>query len=579
VRLYSAEDLATLLKVDLATLYRYARRGDLKGVKIGKFWRFTEEDVSAFVESRRVGAPAPVRPTRPLLLTDLLRDAAHGSPASSGIAGSASRLGYADVDARSDRLAHALAGAGVGKGDRVFCALANSPEFVVACFGVWKTGAILVPEESVVRAEHFRHVLRDSRPTALILDRSAAESFDGLGEPVEGLRLILVKDRTFSLSGLEGVRVESLDAILDSGEPWGPFPRRAISPEDPASITYTSGSAGVPKGVLNTHQSWLAGAEFTVTYARIGTDDRVLVPLPLHHGLAFRQILAYARAHASVIVASDIYQAMKLMKEERPTALVLVPAACNILLDHFPQVLAEADAFLRYVEIGSAAIAPERFRRLREVLPTTALHLPYGLTEARVAYLTRGSEGLINRIASVSPGLELAVVDEFGAPVGPGGTGEIRLRGVGLMKGYWGRTDEEHAALARDGFRTGDGARVDGDGAIELLGRLDDMLKIGGRKVNPAEVEMALNRHPGVALSAVIGLPDPAGIFENQLHAFVVPKDRVRPVGEDDLAEHCRRHLEPHKVPARFHLRSALPLSAVGKVLRKSLDPGPAGGP
>jgi long-chain acyl-CoA synthetase len=156
--------------------------------------------------------------------------------------------------------------------------------------------------------------------------------------------------------------------------------------------------------------------------------------------------------------------------------------------------------------------------------------------------------------------------------VAEGETGEILLQGKGLMKGYWGRSVAEEESLRHEGFRTGDMGRLQ-KGSVELLGRLDDMMKVGGRKVNPQEVEMALNRHPSVAQSAVIGLSDPRGIFENELHAFVVVKDPGAGLSESEVLDHCRNVLEAYKVPKHVHFRASLPMSAVGKVLKKALEP------
>ena len=261
--------------------------------------------------------------------------------------------------------------------------------------------------------------------------------------------------------------------------------------------------------------------------------------------------------------------ALKAVRERRPTALLLVPAACHIAIEHFATVLREAASHLRYVEIGAASTTPERLRQLRELLPRTAVHVPYGLTEARVAYLRTGKDGVCNRIGRTAPGLSLRLVRQDGGAVAPGETGEIVIQGQGLMVGYWpdGTAAARHPEL---GFRTGDLARLDHNGEVELLGRLDDMLKVGGRKVNPAELELVLSKHPAVQEAAVVGAPDPSGILESVLHAFVVPRHEatLRPA---DVAAHCRRQLESYKVPVEIHIRTSLPKSPVGKLLRPLL--------
>src|SRR5262249_27379812 len=159
----------------------------------------------------------------------------------------------------------------------------------------------------------------------------------------------------------------------------------------------------------------------------------------------------------------------------------------------------EADGHLAYLEIGSASLAPERYQQLQTLVPRTPIDLPYGLTEARVGYLQRGSRGLLNRLAAISPGLEVEVVASTGDGVTPGQTGEIKIRGKGLMAGYWNAPLESQQALRDGGFRTGDAGLLNEEGEVELLGRIDQILKVGGRKVSPDEIENVLNLHDKIA--------------------------------------------------------------------------------
>jgi len=505
----------------------------------------------------------------PKLLPEILRNAARKSGQGGFVCGGV-ETAYAEIDRFSDRLAKALIEKGVKPGDRVVTVLPNSVEFICACFAIWKSCAIVVAEHTAIRPTNLQRILADVRATALIIDGIGFERLEHMVDPALGVQAVFIKDYTSTFAGRSDVHVGSLEAILKSEvDLCGTLPTRG-SPADVVSITYTSGSTGNSKGVMHTHDSWLAGVEFTHDYLGLSESDKIVVPLPLHHGLAFRHILAYLLAGGTVLIATDIYQALRLLRKEHPTALLLVPAAANIAIEHFAAVLREAGSYLRYVEIGSAAMAPERLERLCDLLPNTRVHLPYGLTEARVGYLDRGAHGLLNRVVAISPGLELRVVDDEGRSVAPGETGEILLQGRGLMKGYWGSAETEWKALQDEGFRTHDMGRVNVNGEVELLGRLDDMLKIGGCKVNPMEVEMVLNGHPNLVESAVIGLPDASGILEYTLHAFVVPRANTG-LGQSEIMAHCRQYLEPYKLPAHVHFRSSLPRSPVGKVIRQAL--------
>lgn len=566
-QLLSAPEVADYLGIELDTLYRYARSGRIRGLKIGNLWRFSAEDLREFVDSRRTGGEPRHAPASPRLLTDLLRAPEPGGSDTGGVSVGTVFSSIKELDVLSDRFAATLVEVGIRPGDRVLLLVRNSVEFVVACLAVWKVRAILVADDPTIRTATLEHILSDSKPRVLILDRSVAEQIEAQRPLLGEVAAIFVKDRTFALSGLDGLRVESLDEVLEREAAFqsrfGP-----AEADEVVTITYTSGSTGVPKGVMNTHASWLAGAEYTRDNAGITSRDKILIPLPLYHGLAFRQVLAYLLARGTVLVAADIYQALNRLRKERPSALVLVPAACNIVLDHFASVLPEVAATLRYMEIGSAGMPPDRFTQLKGLLPSTTIHLPYGLTEARVGFLTRGETGLMNKLISTSPGLRVSVQEPDGGPTPRGETGEIVLEGRGLMKGYWKGSATDGPLTG--GFRTGDMARVATDGSFEILGRADQMLKIRGKKVNPIEVETVLSRHPGVAECAVVGLRDPRGLLELELNAFVVAS-RGANVTEDDLSEWCRKHLETYKLPARIHLRSSLPKSPVGKILRPAL--------
>jgi long-chain acyl-CoA synthetase len=568
-KLYSAPEVASQLAIELDTLYRYARVGDLRGLKIGKLWRFTEADVQEFIHSRRYLVYP--KSNCSMLLSQILREIAQRPREQGSITCRTTRISYAEIDFLSDRLAAALVRRGIGPGSRVVMVLPNSVEFVIACFAIWKVRAIVVPEDTTIRPNNFRHILEETQPAAVIVDSNLAVQLEGMHGALDCVKVIFLKDCAFALSTLAGIAVESLDAVLQCGARATALPAGA-RPDEVVSITYTSGSSGAPKGVMHTHESWLAGAAFTRDYLEISAKDKIVVPLPLHHAYAFRQILAYLLTGGSVVIAADIYSALRLITEERPTALLLVPAACNILIDHFASVLRKADSILRYVEIGSGAMTPEGLNSLKGLLPDVQLYLSYGLTEARVGFLKPGPDGLLNKIASYSPGLQLQVVDSQDQPVAQGQTGEIVLRGRGLMKGYWGDPPAAQERLRSRGLRTGDMGRVECGGEVALLGRLDDVLKVAGHKISPLEVERTLNRHPAVRESVVAGLPDPGGIMEQELHAFVVLRTDAASSASELLA-YCRQSLEPHKVPARIHLLASLPKSPLGKVQRQLLIP------
>jgi excisionase family DNA binding protein len=206
IELHSAEKVAETLGVELDTLYRYARKGKIPALKVGKSWRFLDDDVREFLQSQRY----PVK--TPALQTSL---PAPKEPSHHSFRAGSGEISYAEVEAASHLLADSLLANGIVPGDLVLVLLSNSLEFVIGCFAVWKTGAILVPENPALKAEDLRQILEKCSPQALIMDQEVAERLESQHFDFENIRVVYVKDRPFSLSNHGSTHVESLDAVLD----------------------------------------------------------------------------------------------------------------------------------------------------------------------------------------------------------------------------------------------------------------------------------------------------------------------------------------------------------------------------
>lgn len=427
-------------------------------------------------------------------------------------------------DAMRKTAAH-LAGAGVAAGDRVVVRLPNGWPHLVAVLAAITAGAVAVPLDPRLRPEPFQRITASCRPRMVFL---AADTLATLTSRHEAV---------------------TLKAPADPG---------AV-----VTISYTSGSTGEAKGVMHTHRSWLASARFTVDRLGLGESSRMLIPLPLHHAYAFRHVLACAVAGGTALVTAGLLDALERIERDRPDGLLLVPESARLLLESFAPIAARCREFVRMISIGTSAMPADLLRGLREAFPRATFHLPYGLTEARVGFLRLDDDPARRRLEAICPGLEVEVVDEAGRPVGAGEAGEIRLRGEGLMTGYYDDDAEAQVRLVVEGFRTGDaGVRCD-DGTVALVGRVDDMIKVGGRKVNPLEVEMVLDAHPAVRESAVRAVAGETPALE----AIIVPRTAARPE-EADLVAHCKRHLDAYKVPRSFVYAAALPRNPMGKLLR-----------
>ena len=575
IELCGAEEVAQFLGIQVDTLYRYARKGRIRGMKVGKSWRFLHADIQGFLQELQYrvapaeyAKPAEVHPT---LLPDILGRATRENGLQRAIACGGAEASYTDVEKASNLLADCLLSHGVVPGDRVLILLSNSLEFIAGSFAVWKAGAVLVAEDPLIKDQDLCAVMQDCAPQALIVDRAVAERLDVRRHGLENLRAVYVKGQTFGLPGLDGVRVESLDTALENETSPALLRFNSASPEDIATITYPGGVAGRGKGVMNTHANWLAGAAFTLEYLGLTKQDVLVLPVPMHQSLAMRQMLAYVMAGAQIIVSSDTSQAVRLVKDQRPTALTLRPGEVKRLVDEFSPALQKLAGSLRYVEIGSAPLEEGRFESLRRLLPETPIHLSRNLTEAQACFLGAGADGSLNRIRRVPPTLAFSIVDDQKQEARPGQSGRIWLKGPGLMKGFWGQSETEMAALKMDGYCSGDRAMKDKLGEVTLLGGAEETLQVRGHKVNLAEVEAVLRRHGMVADCAVAGLLGAAGSFEIELHAFVALTAKGALVTERDLKAFCRAFLPSYKVPARIHFRASLPKSADGRISREAL--------
>ncbi len=486
------------------------------------------------------------------------------------------RLTYSEVECICNRLAHALAAEGIDRGDRVAVYLDNSVETVIAIFAALKIGAVFMVVNPTTKAAKLSYILNNSRARAIILPERKAESLATEWAGTPHLQTVLTTAARGAVS-IPGKRCLALDALLErhAGD-VAPPPKRAID-LDLASLAYTSGSTGAPKGVMLTHANMIAAATSIATYLENTPDDVILNVLPLSFGYGLCQLLTAAKVGATVVLERSFAYPHALLQKlvhERATGFPLVPTMAAILLQ---MDLAKYDwSSLRYITNAGAALPTEHVRQLRRLLPNVKLYSMYGLTECmRASYLPPGE--IDQRPDSVGRGIpneEVYIVVDEGRRVGPGVVGELVVRGSNVMKGYW-ELPEETDRMLRPGplpgervLYTGDLFRTDEEGFLYFVGRKDDIIKSRGEKVSPREVENVLYAHPDVAEAAVLGIPD--AILGQAIKAFVAPKEG-RGLSENDVLRHCTDHLEDFMVPQQVEVRASLPKSANGKIDKREL--------
>ncbi len=520
--------------------------------------------------ARRVPDGAP-------LLQDYLSASAARRPDHVALVCDGERLTFAELEARSNSLARALARLGVERGDRVVVFADNTVQTVVAFWAVLKANAVVCVVNSQTRTDKLAAMLLDSRARALVTDARHVGTFVEAAERSPHLAVVIVAGAMdpSRASGLRGLT--SWDEVMAS-EPRDGAPPRTNIDVDLAAMIYSSGSTGEPKAVMLTHRNMLAVSASIVAYLGNHEDDVTLsvLPLSLSYGI-YQMIAAYAVGSRLVLERSFAFpaQVLKALATEGATGFAGVPMIWAIIIG--TKNLAEYDlSHLRYVTNAAAALPVPHLLRLREVLPHVRIYSMYGQTEcARISYLP--PEDVARKPGSIGipiPNTEFWVVDEQDRPLGPNRVGELVVRGAHVMRGYWERP-ELTAARLRPGplpgevvLYTGDYHRIDEEGYLYFVSRMDDIIKSRGEKVSPREVENAIAAIPGVREVAVIGVPDE--ILGQAVKAFILPEPDAELTVQGVRLE-CEKRVESFMVPKHVVFVTSLPRTSGGKIKKSEL--------
>ncbi len=503
---------------------------------------------------------------------EFLRGSAGRSPGKTALVAGKSRATFRDLDLASDRLAACLAQKGVARGDRVVVFMDNCAEAIVAIFATLKAGAVFSPVNASTKADKLAYILNNSGAVALITQHKlVAAAADALAE-APSVKLAIVAGAS-SAPALQNALHWREALATDAAPP--DFPGIDV---DLAMIIYTSGSTGFPKGVMMTHRNIDAAAQSITTYLENTADDVILNVLPISFDYGLYQMLMAMRLGATLVLEKSFVfpQAVfDVMQRERVTGFPIVPTMAALILQmrdlapgRFPD--------LRYITNTAAALPPAHIARLQELFPGVRLYSMYGQTECkRCTYLP--PQELAVRPGSVGiaiPNTEAYVVDEGGARVAPGETGELVIRGPHVMQGYW-RDEAATAKALKPGplpsekvLHTGDLFRTDADGFLYFVGRKDDIIKSRGEKVSPKEVENVLYALPGIREAAVVGVPDP--VLGHAIKAVVALEPGVE-LSREEVIRHCAKHLEDFMVPKVVAFEVALPKSENGKIDRREI--------
>ncbi len=473
-------------------------------------------------------------------------------------------VSFAEYDAVANRIANGLLERGVEAGDRVGFLGLNSPDFYFALIGTAKTRAAFTVFNWRLAIPELAQLIADSGARLTIVERGLEDMWTAA---------LAACGRTIETIWID--EAETLDAHFAS-QP-ATKPELFISEEDTAIQLYTSGTTGLPKGVMLTHGGFnrMRLCEHLEPAFQWDADDIFINPLPNFHllsiGIAFQCL--YNGVAVSIVRQFDPATVLATIERDQPTLLTLTPTMIQMLLDH-PSAAGTDFSSVRLTLYAGSPISLGLIKRAIAIMPGKFMQF-YGATEhGGAASILRPDEHDLDDEAKLQscgrplPLIEFRIVDGADNEVADGEPGELLIRAPAITSGYWNQPEAAAKVLHNGWYRSGDVARRDAEGLYYIVDRVKDMIVSGGENIYSAEVENALSTHPGVGAVAVIGVPDPR--WGEAVMACIIPKPGTA-LDENSVLAHARERLAGYKVPKSVTFMDSFPLVPSGKVSKKDL--------
>lgn len=506
------------------------------------------------------------------MIHHFLQTSARDFPDKTAVIAEERRITYRLLNREANRIAGLLSDQGVNPQDNVILMMDNSIEYIAAYYGILKAGGVAVPFSNDLKPESISRMIGELEAAALISSKKFERKLKPCEKDLRKLKFFLVHDGKMDWkgSGVHAADWHALENYENSADP-----DREESADQLASIIYTSGSSGIPKGVMLSHGNIVANTESICQYLKITPDDIQMVVLPFFYVMGKSLLNTLVSAGGTVVLNNKFAfpaSVLNQMAEEKVTLFSGVPSTYAFLLNRSPlEAYKDKLVHLRCCTQAGGHMASAVKKKLMQVLPSrTEICVMYGATEAsaRLAWLEPSMlEKKIDSIGKAIPGVEIKILDADGRPVLPGETGELVAAGRNIMKGYWNDPETTSKALDKNGYHTGDQGYEDKDGFIFLKGRKDSLLKVGGHRINPQEIEDAILATDLVVETAVIGVPD--DLLGNRLTAFASVKEQG--TDEKRILLECSKLLPKYKMPSEIRIIKMLPKNANGKIDRSRL--------
>ncbi len=499
-------------------------------------------------------------------LRQMLEQAAKRYGGKTAVAMGKQRLSYAQLDEASNKVANALVGMGVGKGDRVAMLLPNSPDFVTTYFGVVKTGGIAVPLDTKYKLTELTSLFNDSQPRVLVTESP-------FWEPIAPS---LPKFK--SITGVIEVGSEYKGQFLSYQEIMATSSAAPVAVglagEDTAHIAYTSGPSFNPRGVMVSHQALVREAAISGDgFGQTDKDIVVLFALPMHHAFGLVVIMLTAIAEGSTVIVLpglSISSLMEVIEREKATIFMAVPFVHALIVKVIEVEGIEHDlSSLRLWGTAGAAMPANIGRKIKQYLGLTAVDF-WGMTEstAHVTCQPPDGSGRPGSVGKALPGWEIKIVGDDGRELPPNQPGEIVIRGL-LMKGYYNNPQATAEVIKNGWLHTGDVGWVDEGGWLFLsAGRKKDMIIAKGQNIYPSDIEQVLTNHPQVAEVAVVGIRD---AVRGEIPKAFIKLKAAEVATEQEIKKFCLEHLANYKVPREIVFVDSLPRTADDRIGQEEL--------
>mgnify|MGYP001170344056 CR=1 FL=1 len=464
------------------------------------------------------------------------------------------------------------------RGSRIAICIENTPEVVYSLFAIPAAGMIAVPIEANIHEKNLFYILNDCNAEAMV---TSGKQLDKLAKTYKNLNLkmIILCDKKNDMSQ-DGVSILSFDDLIKNSINSTKLDLTESNEKDTAVILYTTGTTGPKKGVRLSHFNLLSATVNINQFMQLHDGVVESLPMPLSHSFGFGRLRAVFDVGGTVILENGLIRpewVLYNIDKYHANSFSSVPAGFEILLyGFFNEKFKEIGKNLRFIEIGSAFMLNEHKKLLIEYCPEAKICMHFGLTEAsRSTFIEFHSDkNYLHTVGRSSPNVSIKVCDENGNSLADNTLGEILIKGDMVMQGYWNNYELTNKVLRNGWLHTGDLGFMDENGCLNLKGRKEDMINIGGLKVGPREVEEVLLRFDGILDVTVVGVtsPDIGNVNSQIIRAYLVVKERTKFADFQELKEFCLAEIEAYKVPREFVILDLLPKTDSGKIQRDLLE-------